>query len=429
MHRRATTGIISDSGTDPIDVGPAFSSPDHAALDKRLQQKSSNTPFGWKDPLMELEPMWKSFGTPRCLPLISIGCATVAVFTSLITFYSAEHSLEDVCKDKVSSTAECDNLHIPSLALLGVNEPEYYVMAVGFTLTASSAALTNLYLFLALKDRIRTFKKTYTNLYNESLGCFGCVCPPLLCSWPPGQMHVCNSMQFGVALVMNGALAVAGWIDIGSNAWVYAVSMSIFVGLHVVQNFLLVRLQITLNVHPTMSENSSHVWAKSYRFTDLPKRTQLKTVTGIGAFCVVVVCGVYALLDDSQAFYGYVLPLCEWFGYILFCISVGTYYFDIYRAGISWSGYSKIMVHNLTSAERLESMQYERSRRSRTSNEDVEPTPTAHGADAAEDNSLGVAAQSNTFVVEAAEAEAVLSRADAEPQGIQGPEVSKRVLE
>jgi len=318
-------------------------------------ETSALTPFGWKDPLDELQPLFALFRTPRALPCVTIAFATATLVSSVCVFYASDHNLEAVCQE-FASAADCDGVYIPSIASVGVSKPEYWVMAIGISCTGLAGMITNVYLFLALKDRIRTFRHDFNNMYSQQQCCCTCLssmCSPLCCAYPAPHLHACNGMQFLCGLLVFLQLFYIGFWDMSKGEGRYLSSMAAFVGLHVLQNILLLRMQVTLNIHPDVDTAPGEVFEKTYEFRDLPIRTRLKAVTGLVSFSVLAVCLASYWLDGGVGFYGYVLPICQWIGYISLCCSIGSYFFDFYRSSISWSGKSALMRHNFTSEQRL----------------------------------------------------------------------------
>ena len=198
------------------------------------------------------------------LPWLTVVFMTVTLFANLTCFYIADHSLEKVCAADVTSADNCNGIEWPSPAITGVKSPEYFVMAVGLTLTAVFSWVTNLYLFFALNDRIRTFKNTFKTLcrgdnaqqagiahqlsYSLSLGCDVGVCTclinlcsPLRFAWPAPQLHAANKIQGGFGSLAVVALAVAGWLDVANHIWVHGIAKASFVGMNMLQNLMLVK--------------------------------------------------------------------------------------------------------------------------------------------------------------------------------------------
>merc|ERR1712166_1699649 len=232
-------------------------------------ETSALTPFGWKDPLDELQPLFALFRTPRALPCVTIAFATATLVSSVCVFYASDHNLEAVCQE-FASAADCDGVYIPSIASVGVSKPEYWVMAIGISCTGLSS-----------------------------------MCSPLCCAYPAPHLHACNGMQFLCGLLVFLQLFYIGFWDISQGEGRYLFSMAAFVGLHVLQNILLLRMQVTLNIHPDVDTAPGEVFEKTYEFRDLPIRTRLKAVTGLVSFSVLAVCLASYWLDGGVGFYGY----------------------------------------------------------------------------------------------------------------------------
>jgi len=315
-------------------------------------------PFDWNDPMDVFEkPVQKFLSTPQCLPMIVL-LITACTITAASCLYGLnnDRSIEKTCMMVFEDKDDCSSDGLPFLYYFSVESPENVVFGVGGTIAALVHVVCFYFVTVSMHLRICTFSYEFPELVDGlspltnggHLGCGGVVC----CGWPGPSLRVALILQAAFAVCAGISLILLVWLNAADYYSAHRSMEVLFVLFSGLNAYLVVRIQITLNIVPEQDvRNFLHNSDEScpsarkefevqkipYDVDDLLRRIKIKIFFVVFAAVELIVLACLDAVDWSSSTRLHVLPILQWVALLFYCVAYGSFVFDIRLGDVRWS--------------------------------------------------------------------------------------------
>jgi len=240
------------------------------------------------------------------------------------------------------------------------------VFGVGATISALAYVTSFYFITAALHRRIWTFECEFPELVDGKddiidrgyLGWGGVVC----CGWPGPSLRTALWLQIVTAVGAAITLMIQAWLNAKDFYQEHRAMEVLFVVFAAINLYLVVRLQLTLNILPTQDVRSFvespemiklfgnspppkpvTVERLSYTFTDLLFRTQIKVYFVMFMAIELILLACFNAVDFDTTVRMHLLPLLQWLALLMYCVAYASFIWDIRLSETKWTDWDHFL--------------------------------------------------------------------------------------